>query len=232
MAAQNKSVALRVVIQLIIVVLVAPLLPMIISRQWDWWEAWAYAVTSILAFIVSRVIVARVHPDLITERARFMEAKDTKPWDKILAPLLGVGSILVLFVTGLDRYYGWSPVFSHAVKATALVGILIGYAFSSWALIENRFFSGTVRIQVDRGHHVVTGGPYHIIRHPGYAGGLLGYVLIPVLLDSLWAFIPAALLVIVMFIRTALEDRTLQAELPGYAEYVQKTRYRLIPGIW
>ena len=109
---------------------------------------------------------------------------------------------------------------------------MLGYAFSSWALIVNRFFSGTVRIQTERGHHVVTDGPYRIIRHPGYAGSLLGYVFIPILLDSLWAFIPAVLLIIVMFIRTASEDSTLQTELPGYAEYAEKTRYRLIPGIW
>ena len=98
--------------------------------------------------------------------------------------------------------------------------------------MANRFFSGTVRIQTERGHHVVSSGPYRLVRHPGYAGGLLGYVLIPVLLDSLWAFLPAGLLATVMVIRTALEDRTLQAELSGYAEYAQKTRYRLVPGVW
>ena len=232
MAEQNKTYVLRVIVQLVIVVLVAPFLPMIISGQWDWWEAWAYAVASILSFILSRAIVNRIHPDLIRERARFMEAKDTKPWDKILAPLLGIGSILILLVAGLDRFYGWSTAYSQSVNVIALIGIVLGYGFSSWALVENRFFSGTVRIQTERGHHVVTGGPYRLIRHPGYAGGLLGYVLIPILLDSLWAFIPAGLLFAVMVARTALEDATLQAELPGYAEYAQKTRYRLIPGVW
>lgn len=114
----------------------------------------------------------------------------------------------------------------------ALTGIVLGYGFSSWALVENRFFSGTVRIQTERGHHVVSIGPYRMMRHPGYAGGLLGYVFIPILLDSLWAFIPAILLAIVMVTRTALEDNILQAELPGYKEYAQQTRYRLLPGIW
>ena len=232
MAEQNKTNILRVIVMTVVVVVVAPFLPMIISGQWDWWQAWAYAAASILSFVLSRAIVARVHPDLIKERARFMEAKDTKPWDKILAPLLGIGSILVLLVAGLDRSYGWSSPFSLIVNILALTGIVIGYAFSSWALVANRFFSGTVRIQTERGHHVVSSGPYRLIRHPGYAGGLLGYVLIPVLLDSLWAFIPAGLLAAVMVVRTALEDRTLQAELPGYAAYAQKTRCRLIPGVW
>ena len=232
MAEQNKTNVLRVIVMTVVVVVVAPFLPMIISGQWDWWEAWGYALASILSFVLSRAIVARVHPDLIRERARFMEAKDTKPWDKILAPLLGIGSILILLVAGLDRSYGWSSPFSLIVNILALTGIVIGYAFSSWALVANRFFSGTVRIQTERGHHVVSSGPYRLIRHPGYAGGLLGYVLIPVLLDSLWAFIPAGLLAAVMVVRTALEDRTLQAELPGYAAYAQKTRCRLIPGVW
>ena len=232
MVKQDKPDIWRAIVQMVIVVLIAPFIPMIISSQWDWWQAWAYSIASILAFVFSRLIVARKHPDLIAERARFMQAKDTKPWDKVLAPLLGLGSILILVVAGLDQTYGWSSAFSTGVNIIALFGIVIGYGFSSWALIENRFFSGTVRIQTERGHHVISTGPYRIMRHPGYAGGLFGYLFIPLLLDSLWAFIPAVLLVIVMVTRTALEDKTLQAELPGYSEFAQKTKYRLIPGIW
>lgn len=228
----QKTFTLRVVIQMILVVLVAPFLPMIVSGQWDWWQAWAYAVASISAFIVSRLIANRRHPDLIKERARFMEAKDTKPWDKVLAPLLGLGSILILVAAGLEKYYVQTPASSLIWNLIALFGILLGYGFSSWALIENRFFSGTVRIQTERGHHVVSTGPYRIVRHPGYAGGMLGYLFIPLLLDSLWAWIPTLLLCVVMVVRTALEDKTLQAELPGYKEFAQKTRYRLLPWIW
>jgi protein-S-isoprenylcysteine O-methyltransferase Ste14 len=232
MTQQNKPVIWRAIVQMVIVVVIAPFMPMIISAQWDWWQAWAYAVSSVLAFAISRLIVARKHPDLISERARFMDAKDTKPWDKVLAPLLGIGSILVLVAAGLDKYYGWSPASNLTVNLIALIGIVLGYSFSSWALIENRFFAGTVRIQTERGQHVISTGPYRIMRHPGYAGGLFGYVFIPLLLDSFWAWIPTILLAVVMIIRTALEDKTLQAELPGYREFAQKTKYRLIPGIW
>ncbi|MBI5840604.1 MAG: isoprenylcysteine carboxylmethyltransferase family protein [Chloroflexi bacterium] len=232
MTEQNKPVIWRAIVQMVIVVVIAPFLPMIISEDWGWWEGWAYAAASILAFVFSRLIVARVHPDLIAERARFMDAKDTKPWDKVLAPLLGLGSILTLAVAGLDKHYEWSSGFSSGINLIALAGIILGYAFSSWALVENRFFSGTVRIQTERGHHVVSTGPYRFVRHPGYAGGMLGYLFIPLLLDSLWAFVPTVLLGIVMVTRTALEDKTLQAELPGYKEFTQKTKYRLIPGIW
>lgn len=232
MVEQDKPDIWRAIVQMVIVVLIAPFIPMIISSQWDWWQAWAYAIASVLAFVLSRLIVARKHPDLIAERARFMQAKDTKPWDKVLAPLLGLGSILILVAAGLDRFYGWSSAFSTGVNIIALAGIVIGYGFSSWALVENRFFSGTVRIQTERGHHVISTGPYRIMRHPGYAGGLLGYIFIPLLFNSVWAFAPTILLMIVMVTRTALEDKTLQAELPGYREFAQKTKYRLIPGIW
>lgn len=232
MSQETKPKLARVIGQLILVVVIVPLLPLIISGNWNWWQGWAYAAMNILSFLLSRLILARVHPDLIRERARFMEAQDTKPWDKILAPLLAFGSIFGAVVAGLDRLYGWSSAFPLWVNVTALFVMIVGYSFSSWALIVNRFFSGTVRIQTERGHHVVTDGPYRIMRHPGYAGGLLGFVMIPFLLDSLWALIPTALLTVVLVIRTALEDATLQKELPGYAEYAQRTRYRLIPGVW
>jgi protein-S-isoprenylcysteine O-methyltransferase Ste14 len=228
----KKIFTLRAIVQMVLVVFVAPLIPMIISGQWRWWQAWVYAVASTLAFIISRILAGRRHPDLIAERAHFMDAKDTKPWDKVLAPLLGIGSILILVAAGLERYYRGSVTFPTSTGIIALLAIIVGYAFSSWALIENRFFSGTVRIQHERGHHVVTTGPYRIVRHPGYAGGMLGYLFIPILLGSLWAFIPAILLGVVMIVRTALEDQTLQAELPGYKEFSRKTRYRLLPGIW
>jgi protein-S-isoprenylcysteine O-methyltransferase Ste14 len=232
MTEQSKPVIWRAIVQMVIVVVVAPFIPMIISSQWDWWQAWAYAVSSVLAFAISRLIVARKHPDLIAERARFMQAKDTKPWDKILAPLLGLGSILILVVAGLDKYYEGSPAANITLNLIALAGIVLGYGFSSWALIENRFFAGTVRIQTERGHHVISTGPYRIVRHPGYAGGLFGYLFVPLLLDSIWAWIPTLLLAAIMVIRTALEDKTLHEELPGYKEFAQKTKYRLIPGIW
>ncbi len=232
MTQQKEPVIWRVIVQMVIIVVIAPFIPLIISARWDWWQAWAYAVSSVLAFAISRLIVARKHPDLIAERARFMDAKDTKSWDKILAPLLGLGSVLILAVAGLDKYYGWTPASNPTLSLIALTGIILGYGFSSWALIENRFFAGTVRIQTERGHHVISTGPYRIVRHPGYAGGLFGYVFIPLLLDSLWAWIPSILLAAVMIVRTALEDKTLQAELPGYKEYAQKTRYRLLPGVW
>lgn len=232
MATQAKLMTPRIIVRLAIVLLVVPLAPMIISGVWNWWEAWAYLVINILGFIVSRVLAARRNPDIIAERARSMESQDAKPWDKILSPALAFGGLLILIVAGADKVFGWSAPFSLSARIVSLLVIVLGYAFSSWALIENKFFSGVVRIQTDRGHRVVTTGPYRFVRHPGYAGALWTYLAMPILFDSLWAFIPVVLLVAVLILRTSLEDRTLQTELPGYAEYARKTRYRLFPGIW
>ena len=99
-------------------------------------------------------------------------------------------------------------------------------------MIENRFFFGMVRIQTDRGHEVVSSGPYRWLRHPGYAGGLLTYLATPFFLDSIWAFLPVLFLTVALVIRTRLEDRTLQNELEGYREYAGRVRYRLLPGVW
>jgi protein-S-isoprenylcysteine O-methyltransferase Ste14 len=99
-------------------------------------------------------------------------------------------------------------------------------------MATNSFFSTMVRIQADRGHTVTQSGPYQYVRHPGYAGALLYTVLVPIVLGSWWTYIPALLTVILIFIRTRLEDQTLQTELPGYKEYAARVRYRLIPGIW
>ncbi len=232
MDAPKKTFTPRVIFLVLFFVVLMPFLPLLISRHWDWWEAWVYAALCILGFVVSRALAARRHPDLIAERARFMQHEDAKPWDKWLAPLVGLGGNLVPLVVGLDALFGWSAPFSLAAKILALVIMLAGYALGAYALIENRFFSGMVRIQFERGHEVISSGPYRWVRHPGYAGALLNYLATPIFLDARWAFLPAILLVVVLVIRTHLEDKTLQEELPGYRKYTKRVPYRLLPGIW
>jgi protein-S-isoprenylcysteine O-methyltransferase Ste14 len=137
-----------------------------------------------------------------------------------------------MLVAGLDELLDWSPPYSLQLKILSLIFILLGYILSTYAFIENRFFSGTVRIQSERGHQVVSSGPYKWIRHPGYAGGLLTYLVTPLLLDSYWTFLPIGFLVILVITRTYLEDRYLQGALDGYREYAKQVRYRLLPGVW
>ena len=137
-----------------------------------------------------------------------------------------------IIIAGLDYRFGWSAPIPLAISLAALLVGLLGFAFSTWALVENRFFSAVVRIQTDRGHSVCSTGPYRFVRHPGYAGGILFYLMTPLILSSWWAFIPALLTTIFTIIRTHLEDKTLQAELDGYEAYARQTRYRLLPGVW
>jgi protein-S-isoprenylcysteine O-methyltransferase Ste14 len=107
-----------------------------------------------------------------------------------------------------------------------------GHALLVWSMVANAYFSLIVRIQADRSHQVVSSGPYRFVRHPGYLGSILFFLSTSLLLGSWWALIPGAAAALLIVIRTALEDRTLHAELPGYADYVERVRYRLLPGIW
>ena len=232
MTAQMKQTNLKMIVQLLIVLVLVPFMPMIVSGAWGWWQAWAYAVLCILGFIISRVLAVRRNPDILKERSDSFGKEDAKPWDRILAPIVALGSVVPLFLIGLDKCFGWTNPLGTYANLIALIVIVVGYAVGSWALIENRFFSGVVRIQTDRGHHVISTGPYRLVRHPGYAASLWTFHATPIHLDSLWALIATLLLIGALLRRTSLEDRTLQAELPGYADYSKMTRYRLLPGIW
>ena len=110
--------------------------------------------------------------------------------------------------------------------------LLLGWLGSGWAQAVNRHFEPSVRIQTDRDHHVITTGPYAFVRHPGYVSGAILAIEIALALGSLWALLPAALVCVVLVIRTNLEDATLQRELLGYAEYAARVRCKWIPGVW
>jgi protein-S-isoprenylcysteine O-methyltransferase Ste14 len=118
------------------------------------------------------------------------------------------------------------------VQIAALVVVALGYAMLTWATVSNAFFSLAYRIQDDRGHRVATGGPYRYVRHPGYLGSVAFELMTPIMLGSLWALVPGALSALLLVVRTAREDRGLQADLEGYSEYANHVRFRLIPGIW
>ena len=198
-----------------------------------WWQAWAYALLFVSAGVGLRLWAEGRHPGLMAERSQLLSAPGVKPWDRRLAPLMAVSLGLPLFVVaGLDHHFGWSPHFPSWVNVLGLVLASAGYGFGGWALVENRFFSAVVRIQSERGHVVCDTGPYRVVRHPGYSGNLLPPFAMVLALDSAWTLIPATAAVVIAVVRTALEDRTLQQELPGYREYAERVRFRLIPGIY
>ena len=220
-------------LRLIFVYLLIPLVLLGCGGDAGWWQAWIYSALLFVTGVSGRISAERRHPGLMSERSHSMDAPDVKPWDKILAPLMALSiSFPLVIVAGLDHRYGWSSEWPLWLNVVGLVLIAAGYAFATWALVENRFFSSMVRIQTERGHVVCDSGPYRVVRHPGYSGNLLAMPGIVLALDSTWTLVPVAIAVIITIVRTELEDRTLQEELPGYAEYAGRVGYRLIPGIY
>ncbi|MHC3994035.1 methyltransferase family protein [Thiomicrolovo sp. ZZH C-3] len=223
----------RLWLNLVLLYLIIPLVLLLCGGDIGWWQGWLFSVLIFAAGIGGRYFAEKRHPGLLAERASMEKAQSAKKWDKILAPLMALSlSFPLVIVAGLDHRYGWTPPMPVWLNMLGLVIIALGYAFAAWAIVENRFFSTTVRIQTERGHTVCDSGPYRVVRHPGYAGNLLALIGIIIALDSLWSLIPSIAALIIAVIRTALEDKTLREELPGYADYAKRVRYRLFPGIY
>ncbi len=196
----------------------------------DWWAAWALIGVWIAWFTAVDIVILRFNPSLMAER--LLPPKGAKAWDKALVSILRLTELVRYILAGLDQRYGWTEGFPVAVQIIALIVCALACALFTWALASNTFFSQVVRIQSDRGHAVATAGPYRYVRHPGYVGLILFELAISALLASWWALLAGGLCAMLIILRTALEDRTLQAELPGYADYARQVRYRLLPGVW
>lgn len=196
----------------------------------DWWQAWAVMAVMAAWIAGTAVILFRYTPDLVAERLG--PRKGAKSWDTAIMSLLGLIQLARYVIAGLDQRYGWTGGVPPAMQLAALILCVLGYAVVVRATAANAFFSQIVRIQSERGHTVVTAGPYRTVRHPAYAGAILYELAVPVLLASWPALIASSLNVLLLVLRTALEDRALQAELAGYADYARRVRYRLLPGIW
>ena len=173
----------------------------------------------------------KLAPELANQRAFVKEG--TKTWDKFfLATYFPISLLVFPIVAGLDAgRFHWSQLgITYAIAGVVLylACFILGY----WAMVANEHFEATVRIQEDRDHKVITRGPYRFIRHPGYFGGLLFNIATPLVFGSFWGLIPTIVAIILLFVRTYLEDKTLQAELPGYVDYTKEVKFKLLPGIW
>lgn len=197
----------------------------------NWPLGWLYVVALGLSITAQWVILVPRSPGLLAERSKLQPG--TKRWDVVLSAVgLGFATMATLAVAGLDFRNGWTGPLPLWTIALAGVFMVAGWALIIWSMASNPFFSATVRLQADRGQQVMTGGPYQYVRHPGYVGAILSYAVTPFILGSLWALIPTAVIVAFFIARTVGEDPTLQRELPGYREYAQRVRSRLLPGIW
>lgn len=200
------------------------------SGQLDWAWAWVYIGFYLAAALINATFMLRYSPETIARRA---EATGIKDWDKVVGGLFGVMYfVIILLIAGLDARFGWTSQIALVLQIAAIVAFGLGYALFSWGMISNAHFATVVRVQADRGHTVCNTGPYRFVRHPGYIGGIIQSLALPLMLGSLWAFIAGVLAALLLVARTALEDKTLLEELDGYAEYTQQVRYRLLPGVW
>lgn len=192
--------------------------------------AWVYLGVGVISLLAGGAYVLRHNPQAINERGRPPE--NQKKWDKVLVAFNSLFYLGVYITAGLDARFGWTESVALWLHLLGVLGSFLSSALTYAAMAHNPFLSTVVQIADQRGHRVATSGPYHYIRHPMYTSLIIGWPSLALLLGSYWALIPGMLATALMILRTVLEDRTLMAELPGYSEYAQHTRYRLLPGLW
>ncbi len=217
-------------LQVAILIAVQAAILFITAGSFNWVWAWVFLGIYLLSVSINSAFLLPSTPETVAERGRAQEMKD---WDKLVSGLWSLAQFLILpIVAGLDFQFHWTKNFDFFWHMAGAVLFTLGLGLFGWALITNTYFSTVARIQHDRGQTVCSTGPYHYVRHPGYAGAILQSIGIALLLGSWWSLIPGFVAVLLMILRTSLEDHLLQAELIGYEEYACRVRYRLIPGFW
>jgi protein-S-isoprenylcysteine O-methyltransferase Ste14 len=219
-------------IQMVLRALLAPAMMVVslflVAGTWHYWQAWVYLIVNMIILLLMGTVLSP-NAELVEERLN--PKKGMKGWDKFYFAVTTPLYVIALILAGLDARFGWSsiPIFFYW---TSVAIYILGQAIFQWARYTNQYFSSVVRIQTDRGHTVCKDGPYRYMRHPGYLGGFLFTITVGLVLGSWVATIPQVIAALMLIWRTAREDRTLQAELPGYVEFTHETKYRLLPGIW
>ena len=197
-----------------------------------WPQAWIYLALSGAMSFGGGLWLARHDPGLLAERLGSLIQRDQKGWDKLFMSVMLALWIGWLVLIALDaKRYHWSDV-PVALQVTGFVLICLGSYLVGLTFKENSYAAPVVKIQKERGHRVVTTGPYAYVRHPMYAGALPILVGAPLLLGSWWGLAAAVALALLIAMRAVLEERTLEAELDGYADYAARVRYRLVPRLW
>jgi protein-S-isoprenylcysteine O-methyltransferase Ste14 len=195
-----------------------------------WPQAWVFVLFYLSAVAGFFLWTKKKDPGLLKER--MSPRKNVKAWDRRIIRIYSFFLVAMTVLAGMDAVrFRWSHV-ALGLNLVGFAGLVLAMLLAFWATRENTFASSMVRIQTDRGHRVCSTGPYAHIRHPMYVGVILSIICFPLALGSFFALIPAGIIVGLFILRTSLEDKALQEELPGYKEYAQKVRFRLIPGVW
>ena len=204
------------------------------AGTWRWWEAWVLVGLWTVYGLVMMIYLLRNDPALLAERLKLVPLhKDQKVWDKVLMLLFFIAGIGLYLLPGFDvMRYEWSDPLPLWVRVIAMLVHVPCFVLLGWIMRENTYLSRVVKIDKDRGHKVITTGPYALVRHPMYTVVIILLFAVPVALGSRFALIISLFLMVLLIVRTYLEDRTLHAELVGYPEYAKQTIYRLIPGLW
>ena len=228
-----KISTLRYLARLFLSLLAQAIIFFAAANQLDLPRAWLFFALTFLYYLLSFIILYWSNPNLIQHRGGSAFREDSKQWDKyilLIYALLGVYG--QFFVAGWDLghvqwfYLGWEYL------VVGIILFIISDVLIVWAMVQNPFFEPTVRIQKERNQRVISNGPYRIVRHPGYLSGILWHLAMPLIFGSGLTLVYSLLIVVLLVVRTYLEDKTLQAELEGYQGYTRKTRHRLLPGVW
>jgi protein-S-isoprenylcysteine O-methyltransferase Ste14 len=196
----------------------------------NYWQGLIYVALGLIMFVLNYTVL-RIDRQLSDERSK--PGEGTKKWDKNILGLSFLATISMYLVAGLDSgRYHWSPDFHWSVYLSGIIFTATGQLLFLIAQKQNKFFSSTVRIQTNREHTVCETGLYQFVRHPAYLGSIIQTIGFPLFFGSLWSLIPISLSIILLIVRTHLEDKTLRNELKGYESYCNKTRYRIIPYVW
>jgi len=201
-----------------------------IAGRADWIQAWVFLAVFVVFVSVLVWRVSRIDPELVRERNQCAEAAE--PWDRVVMGVYTALLVVLMVLSALDGgRFRWSVVpFWAQILGWALIcttGAVVWHVMG-----VNAYLSSYARLQEDRGQVVVKDGLYGLVRHPMYAGIVLAFLGLPLVLGSWWALIPGMLIDAVFVYRTAREDRMLHEGLEGYAEYAREVRYRLFPGVW
>jgi protein-S-isoprenylcysteine O-methyltransferase Ste14 len=200
------------------------------AGTWDWPRGQVFFAVYVALTLIACAWLWAVNPEIFAARRKIQ--KGTKAWDVVLTCVIVIAFVGLIVVPALDdgRFH-WAPQPDWVVWL-GYVLFAPGFMGFAWAQAVNRHFEASVRIQTDRGHQVISTGPYAIVRHPGYAFAILMLAGMPLAMGSVVGLIPAGVLFLLVLVRTLGEDATLKAELPGYKEYAQRVKSRWIPGVW